>query len=115
MRRRIFIPGRKLIHAEDRVRIVFVPYFIDFVMALVATVKSIRAVDDDAVFIADVLVRVDSAFRNDDDLRIVFARHERHYIAVGWRAGPVVPHAQLEIRWTEETEEVGLVDMLVGT
>ena len=57
-------------------------YFINFLTASIALVKSIWTVDDDAVFVADILVRVDDAFWNDDELGIILAGHESADLAV---------------------------------
>ena len=72
-------------------------YLVDYVPTSIALVESVRAVDDDAVQIADVLVRVDNTLRHDDDLWIVFAGDDRLYLPVRRRIGTIVPHSQFEI------------------
>ena len=103
----------ELVHAKDSIGIVFVADFVNAVPALFTHVKSIWAIDHNAILLADVLVSVNNSFRHDDRLRIVFADDERHHVSISFRVRPIVPHAQFEIRRTKKTKQIGLVDVLV--
>ena len=55
---------------------------INCVLAVVAHVKAVRAIDDYAVRFADILIRVDDSFRDDDGVRIVLSNNQCHHCLI---------------------------------
>src|SRR5690349_11384744 len=87
----------------------------DLFFASLATIEPVRAVDHDAVHCADVLITMNHARRYQHGRGIVRAHDERRRATKRFRVLAIVPQPQLEIRWSKETKEVGLIDVFVRT
>src|ERR1051325_3098768 len=105
------LPGS--VHSKDRVGVVFMSDLVDFVAPAFAAVKPVGTVDDDPVRLADVLISVDNALRNDYELGIVRADCQGHHMAVGCRIRAIVPHAKFEVGGPYEAKQISLIDMFV--
>src|ERR1041385_4198117 len=101
------------VHLKNRVAVALVADLVDFLFAPVAAIEAVRAVDHDAVHVTDVLIGVTPPRRYQHRRGIVRTDHERRHAIKSLRLFPVVPHAQLEIRWSKKTKEVSLIDVLV--
>src|ERR1041385_1575235 len=102
-----------IVHSEYRAGVAFVAVLVDFLFASVAAIETVRAVDHDAVDVADVLIRMDHTRRYQHRGRIIRAHHQRRRATKCFRILAIVPKPQLEIRGTEKTKEVSLIDVLV--
>src|ERR1043165_9242004 len=105
--------GSIRVHLKNRVGVGFVADLVDFLFAAGAAIEAVRAVDHDAVHVADVLITVNDARGYQHRRRIVRAHDERRRATKRLRVLAIVPEPQLEIRWTKKTKEVSLIDVLV--
>src|ERR1043165_6025411 len=79
----------------------------------ISPIVSARAVYYPSVYITDVLIAVNYALGDDDRLRIIVAYKQSHYVIIGRRIDPVVPHSHFEGRRPDKAKKIGLIDMLV--
>ena len=86
-----------LIHAKDRIGIVFVSDLIHLLAPSFAHVKAVRTIDHDAVNITDVLISMHDTFRHQDGFRMIRAHDQRHHVSEGFGLGAIIPHAEFEI------------------
>src|SRR5260370_1850457 len=103
----------QVVHAKDCVGVVFVSDLVHWFVVILAHIKSVRAIDYDAINQANVLVGMHDAPGNDHCFRFVDAGHQRQNVAIGLGVGTVVPHAASEMRGPDKTEEISLIDVLV--
>src|SRR4030095_6045678 len=83
-------------HSEYCVGIVLMSNLVNFLSLPLAHVQSIWTIDNDSLYLTNVLVSMHNARRHDHRFRIILTNHYSHYVFVGVRIDAIVPHPQLE-------------------
>ena len=108
-------PANPLIFHKGVLGIVLVADFVNGFPLVLAHKEAVRAVDDEARFVADASVAVDHALGNDGRTRVVDAHGHFHTVPIGGAVRAVVPEGELEVAGAHPAEEVSLIHMLVGS
>jgi hypothetical protein len=89
--------------------------FVHFLFSARAGIEPVREVDHHPHHRSDVLIGVHNPRGDDQRAGRIFPCQQNLPVHIGWRLFSVVPEIDLECRRPDESEEVGLVDVLVGT
>jgi len=102
----------QVVHSKDCVGVVFVSDLVHWFVVILAHIKSVRAIDYDAINQANVLVGMRDAPGNDHAFGSSMpATNVKRCDRSRSRDG--CPHAESEIPRADKTEEISLIDVLV--
>src|SRR6185369_6308864 len=91
------------------------PDFIDRLTFSPAGIQPVRSIENNAVFKADILIRVNYPGRDYKRCRSVYPAEDRLFFPAGRRVLACIPKVDLEVSRSDEAEVICLLQMFMGS